>query len=172
MIEVRGLYKTTFTVWTGYPLDGMSITTLARQATDGDAYSPAEQTVLIPCPDADPDWDGTDFFDPHGKITVRLLCDRCYEALTGGIAGCQPGCRHDGLDADGACLWPEGPTECQWCTHTDRLTPVPADHHGFHNLPTVEERDEGQWWLDWIDEQQGPYASEAAAWDAWRSNAN
>lgn len=168
--EINGLYRTTVTVWTTYPAGGMDLTALARQATDGNASCSAQQTVLVPCPEADPAPPGPEFFELSQKVAIRLLCDRCFEAVTGEQGLCQPGCRHEGLDDDGACLWPEGPAECQWCGYADRLTPVPRDHEGFRNLPAVGERDEGQWWLTWPGEEQGPYPSLDAAWGAWHAS--
>lgn len=170
--ESGALYKTTIIIWTSYPPDDMEIVDLAWEATDGNAHSSVEHTVLVPCPEADPDWDGTEFFDlPGSRAAVRLLCDHCYTAVTGTDAECQRGCRHRGLDDDGACMWPEGPVRCQWCGHAGRLTPVPAGHEGFRNLPAVGERGGGQWWLSWAQDQRGPYPSQDAAWDAWHADA-
>jgi hypothetical protein len=61
--EISGLYRTTVTVWTTYPAGGTGLTALARQATDGSAYCSAQQTVLVPCPEADP--------APHGPARPR-----------------------------------------------------------------------------------------------------
>lgn len=164
-----GLYKTTFTVWTRYHPGTMSIIDLAREATAGDAYSPFQHSVLVPNPEADPDWGGTGFSGPGPRVAVRLLCDHCYTVATGDEPVCQPGCRHAHLDSDGACLWPEGPVSCQHCGHADRLTPVPASHEGLRNLPKVAERGKGQWWLSWPGDSQGPFPSRTAAWDAWHT---
>lgn len=172
MSEVRGLYRTTVTVWTTEPAGDTDLAVLAREATDGGAYCSGQRSVLVPCPEADPEPPGAEFFPEHARIPVRLLCDRCFEAVTGEQAQCQPGCRDGHLDDDGACLWPEGPAECQSCGYADRLTPVPAGHAGFANLPTVGDRGEGQWRLNWPRETKGPYPSPDAAWAAWHAGEN
>lgn len=144
MSKRRALYRTTITIWTTYPAGGMDLARLAREATDGDAYCSGQESVLVPCPEADPAPPGAEFFPKRQRIRVRLLCDRCLTAVTGDEGECQPGC-HGRLDHDGACLWPDGPVECQHCGNVARLTPVPAAHAGFASLPSVGERSQGQW---------------------------
>lgn len=169
MSKARALYKTTVTFWTNYPAGDVDLELLAREATAGGAYCAGQESVLVPCPEADPAPPGAEFFAKRVKIPVRLLCDRCCAAVTGEDAECQPGCHLD-LDHDGACLWPEGPNGCQWCGYASRLTPVPVAHTGFSSLPTVEERAEGQWWLTWPREDRGPYPSAGAAWAGWHAS--
>lgn len=160
-----GLYKTTVVFYTARPASGMTADGLLSAFQRGEALSPpgAVRSVLVPLPGDDPDWDEALSPGRAGKIPLRLLCDRCFEAVSGEFAQCQPGCLHGGLDADGACLWPGGPDQCGWCGRPDRLTPVPADHDGIRRLPAVGERGEGQWRLIWPGSDQGPYPSEGAA---------
>jgi len=167
--DASGLYKTTVTIWTAYPADGMDLAALAQRAADGGAHCSERCTVLVPRPEADPAAPGPGFPGPSGKVALRLLCDTCFEAATGEVAQCQPGCRREGLDDNGPCLWPEGPDECQWCGQADRLTPLPADHPGLRRLPVVGERDDGGWWLSQPGSgtARGPYNSPEDAWHAW-----
>lgn len=70
------LYKTTIVIWTEYDptlrfnSDNGSepIADLAREAVDGDAYCSKADTVPVGDPKADPDWDGTEFFEPPLNI--------------------------------------------------------------------------------------------------------
>lgn len=80
------LYKTTIIIWTEHDPDFLEIEPLARDATSGDSYCSAKRSVLIEDPKADPDWDGTDFFDagdddacpddPDGVHHIGDGCDR------------------------------------------------------------------------------------------------
>src|ERR1700722_19822894 len=91
--EITALYRTTITVWTSAHPGGTGFARLAREAWDGSAYCSGAVTVLVPCPQADPSPPGAEFFH-EDTVPVRLLCDRCFEAVTGEVALCQPGCRH------------------------------------------------------------------------------
>jgi hypothetical protein len=158
-----GLYKTTAVIWSRYPGDRMELSSLARQAETGDAYCSLDRSAFVADPSADPDWDGTEFFGTSAD-SVLLLCDGCYETATGQLAECEDGCPQD-LDHAGLCRR-AGTAGCQWCGAEERLHEVRrADVE--HLLPTVGEDNEGQWFLHWTREQQGPFPSERAAWDAW-----
>jgi len=62
----KKLWKTTMVVWTDYDPANSEIADLARDATNGPAYCSKQESVLVPRVklDQDPDWDGTEFFDP------------------------------------------------------------------------------------------------------------
>ena len=51
---------------------------------------------------------------PASAAEQLLLCDGCFQAATGLLAGCQDGCPHGGPGHDGLCLR-DDPSECQWC---------------------------------------------------------
>jgi hypothetical protein len=57
------LYKTTIIIWSRYDGDKVQLSDLAYQAEEGDAYCSKQSSVLIPQPDTDPDWPGTEFFE-------------------------------------------------------------------------------------------------------------
>ena len=62
---MKVLLKTTIIIWFDpkdlhNPLD---LEDLARAAVDGAAYCSRQTIVLIEDPTADPEWDGTEFFD-------------------------------------------------------------------------------------------------------------
>jgi hypothetical protein len=97
---------------------------------------------------------------------IILLCDGCYQAVTGLPAVCEDGC-HQGLDHTGLCLRRSGQA-CQWCGRPDRLREMDRDEVEGQ-LPTVGEENEGQWFLHWLRERQGPYPSAQAAWDDWHA---
>ena len=102
-----------------------------------------------------------------GTAEHLLLCDGCFQAATGQLAGCQDNCM-GGLDHDGLCLR-DSPDECQWCGMPGRLREVPrADVE--RRLPTVGEEDQGMWWLHYTDGTQGPFPSAQDAWDYWHEN--
>jgi hypothetical protein len=58
-----------------------------------------------------------------------LLCDQCYEELTGDLAHCQDACSLS-LDHDGECDWRPRPgqTACDRCGRTGRLTRVDVEN--------------------------------------------
>lgn len=162
----EGLYKTTIVIWSRYPSDTTELSGPARPAETGGAYCSVYRSAFILAPPADPDWDGTGFFG-LAEDSALLLCDGCYQAATGLLAECEDGCCQD-LDHTGLCRRP-GADECQWCGRQDRLHEVshPAVEH---QLPTVGEHNEGQWFLHWPDGQRGPYPSPQAAWDDWHAH--
>ena len=103
---------------------------------------------------------------PGGTASI-LLCDDCFQAVTGQLAECQDGCLHDDFDHYGLCLR-DSPDECQCCGSPDRLHEVGrADVQRY--LPTVGEEGEGLWWLHFTDGKQGPFRSAQAAWDTWHA---
>jgi hypothetical protein len=174
--QLGGLYKTTVVFYTSHPATAIDLAGLIRALRQGDAFSPSDtvRPVLVPLPGGDPDWNDARFAGHTDKIPIVLLCDHCFEKVSGKFAECQPGCLHNGLDDDGPCLWPDGPDRCGWCGQADRLTPVPRDHDGFQSLPIASEHGEGQWRLNWPGspgDTQGPYPSQEAAWDAWHASA-
>jgi hypothetical protein len=57
---------------------------------------------------------------PPSAAEQLLLCDGCFQAATGLLAGCQDGCPHGDPGHDGLCLR-DGPSECQWCGTQGRL---------------------------------------------------
>jgi len=100
---------------------------------------------------------------PGAAEQLLLLCDGCFQAATGLLAGCQDGCPHGDPGHDGLCLR-DGPSECQWCGTQGRLREVPRA--GVERrLPTVGEEREGLWWLHFTDGSQGPFPSAQAARD-------
>jgi hypothetical protein len=58
------LYKTTIVIWTDYDPRTRELEDLAREATVGDAYCSKQEAVEVADPSGDPEWDGTEFFDP------------------------------------------------------------------------------------------------------------
>jgi hypothetical protein len=100
-----------------------------------------------------------------GAAEQLLLCDGCFQAATGLLAGCQDGCEHGHPGHDGLCLR-DSPAECQWCGAPGRLHEVPRA--GLEcRLPTVGEKGEGLWWLHLTGSSQGPFPSAQAAWGGW-----
>ena len=57
------MWKTTIVIWTNCDPGHVEISDLAREAETGDAYCSKFHTEQIADHQADPDWDGTDFFD-------------------------------------------------------------------------------------------------------------
>ena len=57
------LFKTTLVIWSDYDPSTVEIEDLARDATSGDAYCSRQVAEEIEDVKADPDWDGTEFFD-------------------------------------------------------------------------------------------------------------
>lgn len=56
------LYKTTIVIWSEFNPSRWSLLTLAQEAEDGQSYCSKQETVRVPIPPNDPDWDGTEFF--------------------------------------------------------------------------------------------------------------
>lgn len=56
------LYKTCVTIWTDFDPTGMSLSDLGWQAEAGDGYCSSMSCDLIPEPEKDKDWDGSEFF--------------------------------------------------------------------------------------------------------------
>lgn len=161
-----GLFKTEIVIWSEYPGTNVELSHLAREAESGDAYCSVFRSVLVPVPGADPDWDGTEFF---GLVAaVLLLCDGCFEAVTGLLAECADDCARP-LDHHGGCLR-EVPTECQWCGLADRLHAV-SRAEVADRLPAPGEDGDGLWFLHWEDDYQGPYPSRDTAWADWHAAA-
>jgi hypothetical protein len=92
--QLGGLYKTTVVFYTSHPATGMDIADLIRALHRGEAFSPSEtvRPVLVPLPGGDPDWNEARFAGQGEKIPILLLCDHCFEKVTGKFAECQPGC--------------------------------------------------------------------------------
>ena len=59
----RPLYKTEIVIWSEYDGSTTEIDELARDATYGEAYCSKATSVLVPDPELDEDWDGTEFFE-------------------------------------------------------------------------------------------------------------
>lgn len=102
-----------------------------------------------------------------GSTASLLLCDDCFQAVTGQLAECQDGCLHDDFDHYGLCVR-GSPDECECCGSPDRLHEVPRAGVQRY-LPTVGEEGEGLWWLHFTDGKQGPFRSAQAAWDTWHA---
>lgn len=75
------LYKTTIVIWTQYDPASVELADLAQDATDGDAYCSHSQTERIADPEADPMWDGTEFFDCPGENRQEERCRHCHAAI-------------------------------------------------------------------------------------------
>jgi hypothetical protein len=58
------LYKTIITVWSNFnpSTSQIEVYDLVRDAIDGESYCSGIRTILVPDPEYDPDWDGTEFF--------------------------------------------------------------------------------------------------------------
>lgn len=111
--------------------------------------------------------------EAEARMEVRaklgmLLCDGCYQAATGCLALCAEGCAGD-LNHAGQCSDPDAGIPCAWCGDDWSRLHVTAPADITRPMPTVGEHDEGQWFLNWPGEQQGPYADARDAWDAWHS---
>ena len=61
---MKPLYKTRIVIWSEFDPSNNEISYLALEAEEGSAYSPIQTVERILDPSLDPDWDGTDFFDP------------------------------------------------------------------------------------------------------------
>ena len=57
------LWKTEIVIWSDSDPRKMELSALAHDAECGDSYCASLKTKLVDDPEADPDWDGTDFFD-------------------------------------------------------------------------------------------------------------
>jgi len=57
------LWKTTIVIWTEYDPQQSELADLCRDAVEGEAYCSKSNSVLLPEPEGDPDWDGTEFFN-------------------------------------------------------------------------------------------------------------
>jgi hypothetical protein len=62
---LKALFKSTIIIWTEYDPSALEVelTDLASPAEDGDAHCSTMDCVLVPEPEKDLAWDGTDFFD-------------------------------------------------------------------------------------------------------------
>lgn len=63
------LYKSTIVIWSEFnpKQKQLEIDQLAREAIDGEAYCSKQETKLVKDAKADPDWDGTEFFDTSAE---------------------------------------------------------------------------------------------------------
>jgi len=59
----KPLYKTRVILWTEWDPNTSELSHLAREAETGDGYCSFMQSTVIPDPEADPDWDGTEYFE-------------------------------------------------------------------------------------------------------------
>lgn len=63
----KGLFKTVVVIWSEYNPSGcVELEDLARDATTGKSYCSRQDTIYVPDPVVDPDWDCTEFF-MHGE---------------------------------------------------------------------------------------------------------
>ena len=58
----RPLTKHTIVIWAEENLNAAEISFLAQQAETGEAYCSKHEVQHVSDPEADPDWDGTEFF--------------------------------------------------------------------------------------------------------------
>lgn len=61
---MKTLYKTTIVIWSEYNPVTSELSDLARDAEVGDSYCSKMDWERIEDPEQDPDWDGTEFFNP------------------------------------------------------------------------------------------------------------
>lgn len=59
----KNLFKTTIIIWSDEDPTELDLEMLARDATSGASYCSKQKTEIVKNPDADSDWDGTEFFD-------------------------------------------------------------------------------------------------------------
>ena len=59
------MFKTTIVIWSEFDPSDMELTDLGWEASSGDAYASVFKIESIDKPEADPDWDGTEFFGIH-----------------------------------------------------------------------------------------------------------
>ena len=64
---MKVLYKSTIIIWTTYDPTDIELPEIAHQAQSGDAYCSTLDCVLVPEPEKDPAWDGTEFFDEEDE---------------------------------------------------------------------------------------------------------
>ena len=60
---MKALYKSTIIIWTTYDPTQLKLTELEHKAESGDASCSSMECVLVPEPEKDPAWDGTEFFN-------------------------------------------------------------------------------------------------------------
>lgn len=60
---MKALWKTTIVIWSEYNGETCELSDLAREAEQGSAYCSRLQSQHVKVPEADTDWDGTEFFD-------------------------------------------------------------------------------------------------------------
>lgn len=60
---MKPLYKAEIIIWCEQNPENMELSDLAREAETGDAYCSKMAVTLVADPSAEPDWDGTEFFD-------------------------------------------------------------------------------------------------------------
>ncbi len=63
------LYKTTIVIWSDTNPGNATLGDLAYEATEGNSYCSRQETETVAEPEADPQWDGTEFFvtDDEGE---------------------------------------------------------------------------------------------------------
>lgn len=79
------LFKTTIVIWTEFKADdaassdpdGDALVSLAHDACHGDAYCSKFDCVEVENPEADPDWDGTEFFGEQREVENPFACPGC-----------------------------------------------------------------------------------------------
>ena len=87
---MRPLWKTTLVLWTDYNPKGVSILELAGEATEGSAYCSTDTAELVEDPEADPDWDGTEFFSgPDGGACPQCKSTCWMDDPEGGPRFCE-----------------------------------------------------------------------------------
>lgn len=60
--QQRKLKKTTIVIWSEAEAPDMELIDLAWQAERGESHCSVCKSEIVPEPDKDPDWDGTEFF--------------------------------------------------------------------------------------------------------------
>jgi len=60
--EKKPLFKTTIVIWTKNDATPVSLEDLSREATNGNAYCSKQTCVEVKDPNADDDWEDTEFF--------------------------------------------------------------------------------------------------------------
>ena len=66
------LWKTTIVIWTEYDPQQSELADLCRDAVEGEAYCSKVDSVWLPDPEGDPDWDGTEFFNPEDEENLEI----------------------------------------------------------------------------------------------------
>lgn len=69
---MRALYKTTIVIWSEYDGTTVELSDLARDAEVGESYCSRYRSEQCANPEADPDWDGTEFFTDPEEITGMM----------------------------------------------------------------------------------------------------